>query len=182
MTEESPTPLPNVFDAVQQQMSRLVMQRDSLLRQLQEIEEKVSAIAEVLGIDPTTLASTAAAVPEPKIDGRRAGSMVEFMIKTVQDAEGGLTRGELKSILRASAEYGEKVRVSENGFYNAVMRLVRRGELEDVAGRLYGAGRAPAPGQDPFSNMLGLTAEQNRQIAEEAFGGMNPKPGSRPHG
>lgn len=143
---DSPHTSANLASVLQDKLRRLADERASLLAKIGDIDAKLLEIAQLMGVDVADLVRHSPLPPsrQPKADLRRAGSMIEFVIDTTRQADNGLTRGELRTILKAHPVFGPKTTRNENGFYNTVKRALSRLEIIERNGRLYGPGNAPA--------------------------------------
>lgn len=133
------------FEALIAQIRSWEAERDELRARLKEIDERLALLVTNAGLDPSLVQFSPAPAP-PKIDGRRAGAMIQAALDMLKEAPNGLSRVELKSALRTHPVHGERVRRNENGFYNMVKRGLDRGEFVEVNDRLYLPERAPEPG------------------------------------
>jgi len=132
---------PPLFELVTRQFDAWREERAEHQRQIDEIDCKVADAARSLGIDPAVIqASTPSRLP-PR-DGRTEGSMTEFLRECFAKADKGITRMELKSIVRSDPRFTEKMK-NENVYYNLVSRLIKREEVIDQGGVLYAKARAP---------------------------------------
>jgi hypothetical protein len=141
---------PPLFDLVTRQFDAWREERTEHQRAIDEIDRKVADAARTLGIDP---AQIQAATPGrlPRRDGRTDGTMTEFMRECFDKADKGLTRMELKEMVRRDPRYTDKMK-NENVYYNLIKRLIVRGEVVERDGALYAAHRAPlADGEDDES-------------------------------
>lgn len=131
------------FEALISQIRAWEAERDELKARLEEIDGRLALLVANAGLDPSLVQFAAA--PPPKVDGRRAGAMIQTALDMLKEAPNGLSRIELKSALRAHPVHGEKVRRNENGFYNMVKRGIDRSEFVEVNERLYLPEKAPEP-------------------------------------
>jgi hypothetical protein len=123
-------------------VEELLQRRAVLQAEIGEINAQLEQVAALIGVmPPPNNVATARSVPT--IDRRRAGSLVEFLVEFLSTQSEGLTRSELKAVVGAHPEFGPKLRNNENGFYNAVSRLLRRTEIREVGGLLYAPSNAP---------------------------------------
>lgn len=141
---------PPFFDLLSRQFELLTERREALVREIDDIDRKLLSAAKSMGLDPADVSAseTFALSPLPRREDRRTkGSMAEFIREFMQNADRGYTRIELKAEVRnADAKFGAMIDNNENGFYNAVSRLLRRDKvLKEIDGVLYDARRAPAP-------------------------------------
>lgn len=68
---------------------------------------------------------------------------VEAVTRWVSSEPHGITHAELRDLMMQS-EFGERFKVSEKGYYNALSRLQRRGTIKKYRGRLYSEGTLAA--------------------------------------
>ncbi|MDB5469533.1 MAG: hypothetical protein JWR84_1093 [Caulobacter sp.] len=121
-----------------------VRNRDMHLAAAAQIDRELADAAKVLGVSLEELGVAPSASVQAKADGRRAGSMTEFIVEYLGQADRGVSRLDLKAILKSHPKFGEQVTRNENGFYNGVNRCLRRGEIvQDPNGILYLHGRLP---------------------------------------
>ena len=78
-----------------------------------------------------------------KVDGRRVGSLTEFLLKTIAEKP-GVHRVPLRDSALASERFGPKVRANPNGFYNQISRHIGREEVVLIEGGLFLQSMAPA--------------------------------------
>ena len=134
-------------------LKTLLQEREEHVARIKEIDEVVAEAVSLLqaatGINPAVKAGRMI-VAAPKVDRRRAGSMVEFILNHIA-AHPGLTRAEVKGAVRKHPKFAN---VSENGFYNAVVRAIEKKELAEVNGRLYSPGSAPKGDASPDTTVL----------------------------
>lgn len=149
-----PTNPPGLLRAIQQLLDR----KAELEAELVQINARLlQAESAVLGTTPATpppapgLEYVSRYNAPPRIDGRRAGSMVEYMLEVLRSQPSGMTRRELKEVIAAHPVFGPKLRRNENAFYNATKRLAapERGEIVVVGEKLYLPEHAPQPGEEP---------------------------------
>jgi hypothetical protein len=145
----SPSP-PPFLDLITRQLELWGEQRADLQRQIDEIDAKLAGAAKALGIKPQESAIDVGALPRlPKRDGSpgKDGTMAQFIREFLASADRGHTRAELKAAVRdADSRFAEMITRNENGFYNAVKRLIKGGGAVDIDGVLYDARRAPEGG------------------------------------
>jgi len=135
---------PDLLALVRARFTGLSDERASLLRRVAEIDEQLAVAAAALGIDVATitLAPSSQATP-PRVDGRRAGTMLEFAHGLLAKAPDGMTREELRDLILASDIFGEALQKNPNNLYNILSRGVARRELATVNGRFYLAAKVP---------------------------------------
>lgn len=138
-----PTPPLGFIAVLQDRLQRLAAERAQLVSAIEEIDAKFLRIAQEMGVeDVSDLTKTT--ILQPKVDMRRAGSLVEFLLKRIEEADNGYTRGELKKLVAAHPEFGPKLERNENSFYNAVNRSIAKKEITPVGEKLYWPSKAPA--------------------------------------
>jgi hypothetical protein len=76
-------------------------------------------------------------------DFRSAGTMMQFLREFFAAVDRGYSRREIKEILRADPRFTAMIERGRSGHSRAIMDLVKRREIVELGGLLYGANRAP---------------------------------------
>jgi hypothetical protein len=134
------------LDVLARQLELLGERRQALIDEILEIDRKLASIAKTMGVDVSEVRADPVGPPLPKrsVDPRSEGTMPQFLRDFLSKADRGYTRKELKEVLRnADPKFAASLNRNENGFYNAVKRLIGSNQALEIEGVIYDAARAP---------------------------------------
>lgn len=132
--------------AIVEQLTSLQAERATLSARVDEIDGEMAFIAKRLGVNAddfrpeSTLPRLSATV-----DKRHVGSMPERVLEILLNAEGPMTRTDVKKVLKADERFAPSINKNENTFYNNVKRYIRTDKIIERDGFLYHPDRAPLP-------------------------------------
>lgn len=135
---------PPFFDLISRQLDLLLDKRSGLQKEIDEIDARLTEVGKTLGLDIDEIIATASQRLPKRSAERREGTMTQCIRDILSNAQQGVTRPELKELVRTSDEkFADMLRRNENGFYNAVKRGIDRQEIREIDGVLYDFNRAP---------------------------------------